>query len=273
MHARRGARLCLLLLLLPLAACDRGAEGPADAGARFHFIVYGDCRTGHDVHRRIVQSMLSAEPRLVINTGDLVTSDTPQEWDDFREIVRPLRARAAYLPAAGNHDIFSDQGGLAKEFQLERLYYDRRMGDLHVFILDSNQPDDPDQLRWLDGAFTRSTARHRIVVFHYPPIGYDSGGDGGYLGAFRKALARLKPCAVFSGHDHTFYTLVRDDVRYVVTGGGGAPLYGEGPAGSLTRSFHHYVVCTLDSRGIAARVLDEHGREDRALTFRVCRHP
>jgi hypothetical protein len=57
---------------------------------------------------------------------------------------------------------------------------------------------------------------------------------------------------VFNGHDHQYYRTVRDDIQYIVTGGGGAPLYDiqtentvwqEGDVGF---SDYHYLVCRIN---------------------------
>jgi hypothetical protein len=51
---------------------------------------------------------------------------------------------------------------------------------------------------------------------------------------------------VFSGHDHQYYRALRDGIYYVITGGGGAPLYGidetapHWQAGDVGNSVHHY---------------------------------
>ena len=56
---------------------------------------------------------------------------------------------------------------------------------------------------------------------------------------------------VFSGHDHQYYHTVRDGIDYVVTGGGGAPLYEidtEAPdwmSGDVGFSAYHYCVCSI----------------------------
>ncbi|MGB9587887.1 MAG: hypothetical protein ACPL7O_06860, partial [Armatimonadota bacterium] len=61
--------------------------------------------------------------------------------------------------------------------------------------------------------------------------------------------------AIFSGHDHTYERSLRDGVHYIVTGGGGAPTYGEGnPEQNPYRQYFyagcHYCVVTIrDSKG------------------------
>jgi hypothetical protein len=58
---------------------------------------------------------------------------------------------------------------------------------------------------------------------------------------FRKYGVQL----AFQGHDHLYYRTIRDGVTYVVTGGGGAPLYGPnhtelGVPGDVYESVNHF---------------------------------
>ena len=59
---------------------------------------------------------------------------------------------------------------------------------------------------------------------------------------------------VFAGHDHYYYRTVRDDIQYVVTGGGGAPLYDiqadidtDWQPGDVGFSDYHYCVCRINN--------------------------
>ncbi len=276
-------------LLVLLAACSE-PKGPAPAPAppppsrelpRIDFGAYGDCRSGHDVHRAICASLAAMKPRFVAVSGDLVDwGDDEGDWETFRGIVRELRAATEYLPAPGNHDV-SSQRNFEREFRLERPYYDRRLGEIHVFLLDSNDSfQDAPQLRWLEETASASDAKHKFAVFHHSPWTVDPYGEHGtrmIRDRIHGLLVRLRFCAAFCGHHHAFYTTRRDGLRYVVTAGGGAPLYEIDPSkaipGDLFRKFHHFVGCAVSDRGISARVFEPDGREVPELAFPVCQHP
>src|SRR5439155_487882 len=115
------------------------------------FAAYGDCRYNHEIHRGVCSNILRASPKFVVVSGDLVDSGFNQEdWQTFREVTKELRGKTTYLPAAGNHDVSIDRA-FEKEFGVEKLYYDRRIGDVHVFLLDSNEYfKDDEQLQWLE---------------------------------------------------------------------------------------------------------------------------
>jgi 3',5'-cyclic AMP phosphodiesterase CpdA len=268
------------------------APGPADPPPetaplvtaplpRLDFAAYGDCRYNHVVHRGICGAILKSEARFVVVSGDLVDSgDREEDWQDFREVTRELRSKADYLPAPGNHDISLGRG-FEKEFHLERTYYDRRIGDVHLFLLDSNNYfADQEQLEWLERKAGASDARHKIAAFHHPPWTLETWGDFEQVPIRQRLhplLVKYKFCAAFCGHHHSFYATRRDGIRYVVTAGGGAPLYPVDPAlaveGDLYRRFYHFVGCIMGEKGIAARVFDEKGREAPDLAFPLCEHP
>jgi 3',5'-cyclic AMP phosphodiesterase CpdA len=224
--------------------------------------------------------MLQSNPKFVVASGDLVDwGDSEDDWRMFRQITRELRAKAAYVPAAGNHDV-SLERRFEKEFGLEKLYYEKRFGDIHVFVLDSNTYfGDAEQLEWLEKRAAASDARHKIATFHHSPFSLEWGEyeKKPVRERLHPILVKHRFCAAFCGHHHAFYATTRDGVRYVVTAGGGAGLYSLDKSmaqkGDVFREFHHYVGCALGEKGIAARVFDPDGVEAPELAFTLCEHP
>ena len=59
-----------------------GADGvkglfktPPNGAGPFQFVVFGDTRTRHDVHRRVIEAILKhGVPDFVLHTGDLVAN-------------------------------------------------------------------------------------------------------------------------------------------------------------------------------------------------------
>ncbi len=260
-------------LFLILAAC-RPNTVPA---VPYSFAAYGDCRHYHKVHANLCDAMARSGAKFVLVSGDLVDDgDREDHWARFREITGALRAKAEYLPAKGDHD-----GALfAREFRLERMYYDRVIGDIHVFVLDSTTRfRDSEQLAWLEERAAGSNALHRFAVFHHPPFTIDPDRQGGaeeIRSRIHPLLVKHRFCAAWGGHDHGFYATVRDGVRYVVTAGGGANLFAPDASrarpGDRYRSFYHFVGCRIEGRRIRAQVIDEDGDEDEGLAFTVCEH-
>lgn len=63
-----------------------------------YIAIYGDSRTGHDIHRQIVKAMLHYKPTIVFHTGDIVY-DGPDDWALFNEITSELIENAEFFAA------------------------------------------------------------------------------------------------------------------------------------------------------------------------------
>jgi 3',5'-cyclic AMP phosphodiesterase CpdA len=95
------------------------------------------------------------------------------------------------------------------------------------------------QRRWLEddleAAGADPTVEHVFVLAHEGPYSSKPGRTGwAELRWLLPWFARNKVAAIFSGHDHLYeHGRASNGVRYVVSGGGGAPLYETEPEGSL----------------------------------------
>ena len=262
-------------LLALVAGC-----GEKKKAASLDFAAYGDCRHSPSVHRKVAASIAAADPKFTLVTGDLL--DEPESeaaWTEVRDILKDLRKKPYYC-AFGDHDGGS-KNLFQKEMGEERNYYDKREGDCHLFILDSrNDFTDAPQVEWLTRTATASTAKHKFAVFHHPPFmiyGKRMGEAEKIRPNIHPLLVKLKFCAAFCGHQHAFYSTLRDGVRYVVTAGGGAPLraidLANGQPGDIARKFYHFVGLKFAGPRIDAFVYDEDGVEDASLKFTLCEHP
>lgn len=242
-------------------------------GAVLRIGVYGDVRGGHAVHRKIVEQMMREGLDLVAVTGDMVLRGADEaDWQRFFAVTRELLASLPYLPAVGNHDL--GWGGARHDasdiFALPpgppgrpagAYYYARDIGDVHLVFLDSNAYDRPEQELWLasDLAAARSReVRAIIAITHDGP--YARGYHGGSAIArdrYVPILAKHRVDLVFSGHDHIYQRGDAKGLRYIVSGGGGASLYGIrcGVSGrpkckvddgmQMVAKEHHYLVLTI----------------------------
>lgn len=258
--------------------CLAGFGGQDELKPPFTFAAYGDCRSGHDTHRKIAQLIVKSDAKFVVCSGDLVYSgDDDKNWETYREITRELREKLPLHPAKGNHDR-GRKGTFEKEFKLEKAAYDKPLGNVHFFFLDTNAAMTP-QIKWLEETAGASKAAHKIAVFHEPPytlMTTRTKSAEAVAARVHGALSKLKFCGAICGHDHMFYATRRDGVLYVVTGGGGAPLYdleeklaGEG---DLYRKINHYLLCTSEAKKVTAQVHDLAGKAVDGLKFNVCEH-
>ncbi len=240
-----------------------------------HFIVYGDTRDGHAIHRKLVAMIVARKPDFVLQTGDLVHSGSaPDLWKIYDDITGAMRRKIPVYPTRGNHDV----GGPGYEAHFtvpfssgNKLYYSFDKAGCHFTSLavDEYTPFGPDspQYHWLetDLAAAQKRSRHIFVYFHVPP--YSIGSHGSDLTVrqalcplFRKYGVRI----VFNGHDHIYYRTRRDGITYVVTGGGGAPLYFADPnkgaiAGDKWESVNHLVDCVVKGKEVTLTALRADG--------------
>ena len=222
-------------LLLGLALLLTWGLAPAQAQSdKYTFVAYGDTRSQPDVHRRIIAEIVKVRPEFVVQSGDLVANGRNKaQWTEFDQITQPLRdAHIGYYPARGNHDIGAFFTARVREplDSGNKLYYAFTRHHNRFIVLDEFEDYDPasPQYHWLETELIKAkkTAINTFVMFHESP--YSVGPHGPTLEAqkyLHPLFVKYPPRAVITGHDHLFYRTVRDGVNYIVTGGGGAPLY------------------------------------------------
>ena len=223
-----------------------------DASKRFTFAVFGDTRSRHDVHRRIVEALMAQSPAFVVNTGDLVSSGRRlEDWETFFDISAGLMRNTPYYPVLGNHE--RDSTYYFDFFALpgDERNYSFDWGAAHFVCLDPEGPDSAGPQAFPYGEILRIGGTHEqylekmmaflrqdldehasapfiFVVFHYPPITAKASrveGAEEVRNLFGSIFAAHRVTAVLNGHDHYYMRAQADGVTYVIAGGGGAPLY------------------------------------------------
>lgn len=179
-------------------------------------------------------------------------------------------------PILGNHD-YSDAGiaNYLAYFSLpgNERYYDTRVGDIHMFMLDSDEalrsPAEMDAQRaWLKAGLAASTAPFQVVALHHPP--YTSSARGSYTG-LRWSFAQWGADMVLSGHDHYYERLEAAGLPYLVNGAGGraltpfpAPAIAESRAGF--GGAHGAILMSADDARLTARFMSVDGVERDSVT-------
>jgi hypothetical protein len=110
---------------------------PPSGPARFQFVVFGDTRTRHDVHRSAMNAILEyAKPDFVMHTGDLVADGWDNSlWPIFFDIERELLRNAAFFPALGNHERNATN---FYDYLEAKPYYSFNWGNAHFAVIDSD---------------------------------------------------------------------------------------------------------------------------------------
>lgn len=260
---------------------------PPRAGEVLRVAIYGDVRGGHATHARVIAALAREAPDLVLATGDLVARGTDEgDWQRFFQVAAPLLATTPFYSCIGNHDL-GQAGDLRRRFvDIFALpppppdrpagagWYSFAVAGVHVVVLDSNRYDDAAQLRWLEADLAAARAagvRAILALTHDGP--FSRGLHGGNQRAARDyapVLARAGVTLLFSGHEHLYQRGRHAGLDYLVSGGGGAPLYAIscGVPGKprckvddgmlhVARE-HHYVLMTLYPRHaeVCPRLLD-----------------
>jgi hypothetical protein len=208
----------------------------------FRFAVYGDMRfPGHAAHRTIVEALAREAPALILNTGDLTDVGSEESnWQKYFEITAPMGAIAPVVPALGNHDADRRGAGALLTWSLFGVpakgppgWTSLDLGGVHFVILSTNEMRNPAQVAWLRDDLARARRHHARAIFafcHEGPWAHGlHGGASEMARDYAPLLAAAHADVLFSGHDHIYErgvgTTPEGTLTYVVTGGGGAPLY------------------------------------------------
>jgi 3',5'-cyclic AMP phosphodiesterase CpdA len=242
---------------------------------KFSFIVIGDNRSGDDIYRKIVSMAMSRKPDFVVNTGDMiVTPGNKREWAKFWELSKPITA--PYFLTVGNHDAHSKMPRSEKIYKEEadlpgnELYYSFTAGNSLFIVLDSSLDNQEkriigEQFKWLEAVLVNSTKKHKFVFLHHPL--YTDLGKGHHAhdsldkypesrNKLHTLLTKYKVDAVFAGHEHYYEKRTVDGILYIITGGGGAPIYDMEEYGG----FNHFVQVTVNGDKVSAEVIDVNGK-------------
>ena len=244
----------------------RTAAGPDQT--QFTFVVFGDTRTQHTIHQAVVGRVVAQEPDFVLHTGDLVEMGSAIPlWETFFEIERELMARVPLFPALGNHegnnpyyfDLFYLPGN---EHWYTFDYGNARFINLQVDGIADFRPGS-EQYAWLEEALATNTQVWLLVYFHIPP--YSSVWDA-LEDDVRQALTPLFEQygvdVVFNGHKHNYERNEVNGLTYVVTAGGGAPLYAMQEREPTQVAFaleHHFVLVEIDGHHLQATAISRTG--------------
>jgi hypothetical protein len=253
-----------------------------ESGDPFRFLVYGDNRSDDATHAAVVVSMVSRASSFLINTGDLVERGSSRsEWQSFFDIEAPLTRERPIFSCVGNHEL-TDGAGLdyvryfgpaelpkevvapaaavtgiplhdagSPKLTLDQLSGTFRWSNARFFMVNGMVPYTTGPTRaWLERALGDSDDEPglvwRIVVVHHGPWSSGPHGDNKILheGNIPQLLRAHKVDLVLSGHDHIYERGFADGLAYLVSGGGGSPVYRVKRAEKTSRryeSVHHFV--------------------------------
>ncbi len=234
-----------------------------DSFVPFRFVLYGDTRGNGRAHVSTMRAIRREGADFVVHTGDLVGDGRREsDWQKFFTTERDVLRNTVWMPVVGNHEIRRPSRVGIENFRhyvhasdedspRPELDYSLRYGNVRMIL--ANAFDDwssPRMRAWLEGQLTRARAEGPddfvLVVLHW---GMHSSGPHGENSSLRAAgladlFRRHRVDLVVAGHDHVYERGEERGLRYMVTGGSGAPLYKHATTRPYTQVFarqHHYV--------------------------------
>jgi len=222
----------------------------------FSFIVFGDTRTDSAAHQSVINRMADYKFEFILHSGDLVHhGSSADEWITFFNIEDTLLQTKHFMPTIGNHDKPYWPYDTLFALPDPEAYYSVNYGNAHFIMLNTEMDLCGSQRDWLINDLT--TTRNDTLIdwifvnLHRPP--YTSGL---YDCAFNvqenwcPLFQEYGVDIVFAGHDHTYErTLKIGGIVYIVTGGGGAPLYDVGKSEWTAYSEKTYHFCLVQIMG------------------------
>jgi len=253
-------------------------QTPPTAEVPYHFVVYGDTRTRHDVHRHVMETLLKhGVPDFLVHTGDLVENGNNLAlWPIFFDIEGELLRHAAFFPVLGNHE--RNSRNYFEFFQMETPYYSFTWGNAHFVMINSdlaNVSASPsvqqsfwaEQTRWMEEDLAKNQAADfRFLVAHHPPYTAVRSRQGNnlHMTALVPLLEKYHVSAGFFGHDHNYEHYLQNGTHYIVTGGGGAPLYDvDRPPEGITvkvMTTENFVSVSVDGKVARIEAIDAEGK-------------
>jgi predicted phosphodiesterase len=247
----------------------------------FRFAVYGDSRSYPDTHAEVIQSIIDSGPDIVLHTGDIISAGRNYAlWSsEFFAPAQEMLLTTPILPVPGNHD-YNGTGPLWFFYFFDQPYntgwFAMTYGNTRFIGLDTDvscAPGSP-QYQWLLGELTSAaytSATWHVAFFHHPPFTATFGHSDDI--AVQSHLVPLFEAygvdVAFQGHSHAYERYWHNGVYYIVTGGGGGPLYDlvpdiVTPIRQFGLSTYHHCVVDVD---VAAQTLTVAAVDNSGQTF------
>ena len=249
------------------------------------FLLYGDTRSNADRHKSVITAMLNMlidtgkKADLVLHTGDLVTNGrVSSQWDkEYFAPAAPLLSKLPLYPVMGNHEgnvpLYFRYFNLPLKAHATKGWYTHFDGNVQFFHLYAYEMSEPqsEQLIDFEKWLKDSKALWKIVVCHQIP--YSSGGhsrrnensmykektNNEFVEFVEPLLEKYNVDIVFGGHDHLYERSKKNDIYYIISGGGGAPTYPAAfpnPYSQAVKSILHYCYVEVEGANMNMAVYD-----------------
>ncbi len=152
---------------------------PSAEGSSQKYVILGDNRDGYDTFGQIIQQVNGQNPVFVIDNGDLVFSEKPNQYRLFDQMVSNISS--TLYTTVGNHDIRGNNGRSTYTMLYGPAYYSFDYADSHFVFLDSSpgwaekKAISDEHYIWLEKDLKKAQGKRIFVITHIPPKDQRSG--------------------------------------------------------------------------------------------------
>jgi hypothetical protein len=272
-----------------------GDSGSGDSGSQpgspVRFVVLGDAGTGDNNQFAVGSAMASVCAQqgcdFALYVGDNFYSDGVSALDDSQfqdKFEAPYAALDfPFYAVPGNHDYGGGGGGYdtwrtdleveytthSTKWTMPDQYYAFEAGNATFIGLDTTPLDwgnTQEESAWLPSELAAHSTTWKFAYGHHPYLSNGNHGNAnGNFGPFVESNLCGNVDVYFSGHDHDLEWVQSDcnGTQFIVSGGGGAGLYGiQGSNPDLyANSTHGFLWVELDGDTFTGVFYDDQGNE------------
>jgi hypothetical protein len=232
----------------------------------FTFAVVGDARA-HTEWTKVATAVQAKAPCFVLQTGDNNdASGSATNWEEYYNVAKDLFANIPVFAAQGNHDTGSNYSvyNIAPQSSSgSDTYYAFVYGNAGFVALNTNSLSSA-QTSWASGALSTLKGGPVFAYHHHPLYSCGSHGSSTSLQGTLQSMFETNTLTTdFTGHDHDliFWSAV-NNVRYVVSGGGGTSLYAlSGCQGPYATSGYGFMMVNVNGAQVSETFYDDNGNQ------------
>lgn len=224
---------------------------PSEKTENFSFAVVGDSRDNPVKFQNILEKIEDFNPLFIIHLGDMVSEGTPEEYNGLNQLIGT--SKVPIYTVLGNHDIKGrGRSHYSKIFGM--YYHSFDLGNTHFILLDNAKGDlGQSQLDWLRNDLEKNNKSVVIVCMHMPAFDPRQGTahamtDTSDAKALVALFKEFQVDAVYTAHIHSYLADTQDGIRYIISGGGGAPLVQEGAR-------YHFILTNISNGNITTEMI------------------
>ena len=223
----------------------------------FEFVVMGDNKDGDHVLKKIISQInQNYNTKFALNNGDLVPDGYENEYLNYLKIIKT--SKRPIISIIGNHEIpwYGGENNYKKIFG--KTYFSFIFGNSYFIILDDSDEEGifDGQYKWLENELEISKKYQNRFIFMHLPLYDPRVGEykKGHSLENTKNVKKLNELfdkyhvsMLFCSHIHSYFRGFWHKTPYIITGGAGASLKGNG--------FYHYIKVIVSGKNITYTVI------------------